>query len=131
MVEYTSCNCIICKQINNRYDCNSRFVVYKFTCKACNEYYIGETCIAIKDRIKQHTNSINKKDTKSALSNHLLLEHAESNYDISNFKLDIISKHKDSLDTALSEAFAIQKYKPSLNRKFELSLYNLYNQSYN
>jgi len=131
MKEYKSCQCTICLQITNQYNCNSRFVVYKFTCKACNKEYIGETCIAIKDRIKQHTNSINKGDSKSALSNHLLLEHPNSNYSITNFKLDIISRHKDSIDTALCEAFTIRKFKPALNRKFELSIYNLYGQLHN
>jgi len=123
--QHNNCNCKICNQLGGKFHCNNRFVVYEFTCNTCCKNYIGETCVHIKDRYQQHSKSVENKDGKSALSAHMISDHSELDHNISNFKLKILSIHKDSLDTALSESIAIQKLKPTLNRKFELNSYNL------
>ncbi len=121
-------NCLVCEQVSKHFNCHSRFVVYSFICKLCvdkTSEYIGETCVWIIDRIKQHQLSIKNRDSKSALSTHLKDIHPNETPSINHFRLQIKQKCKDSHDTCIAEAIWIEREKPSLNRKYELNNYNL------
>ena len=36
-------NCNICTVLPCKYSCSDRFIVYKFTCNYCKEFYVGQT----------------------------------------------------------------------------------------
>ena len=111
------CDCNICKEMPQKYKCSDRFLVYKFTCNSCGEFYIGQTSRPFQLRFKEHMSSIEKKDNKSALSQHVF----ECHNDLRSvsFKIDIIKQCSTPLETRLSEAQAIDSLRPSLNRKHE------------
>jgi hypothetical protein len=116
--------CDVCDKLPAKYSCRVKFVVYKFTCKICQLFYIGKTSVFIKDRYSQHRNSILKKDRVSALSQHILECHNENRNGIDIFDLDILSKHKDNMETVISESIFINRLSPKLNRKHELVAIN-------
>ena len=110
-------NCDVCNQLPNNYMCSDRFLVYKFTCVVCNEFYIGQTSRSFTFRYKEHMSSLNKKDKKSALSQHSLEAH--NNLENVHFTLDILERCSSPLETRLREAKTIDLFRPSLNRKHE------------
>ena len=112
-------NCIICNILPDNFMCNDRFVVYKFTCRICNECYIGETCRPFNCRFSEHKRSLNKNDDKSALSNHFKVVHERLSANISDFDLQIVKKCSNPVETRLAEARAISTYRPALNRRHE------------
>ncbi|CAF3862465.1 unnamed protein product [Rotaria sp. Silwood1] len=42
-------------------------VVYKLTCKTCDQVYIGQTKLDVKDRMKQHKEGLRKPETSRAV----------------------------------------------------------------
>ena len=124
--EVNACNCSVCITLKNKEKCTDRFIVYKYTCNFCEEFYIGKTCRPFITRHKEHANHIKNKNTSSALSEHLL--NAHSNGSIEDFRIDFISKLTNARDTAITEAKSINKLKPTLNRKHELTSYSLTSQ---
>ena len=112
-------NCSICKILPRGFKCDDRFLVYKFTCKFCNGDYIGETCRPFKERYSEHSRSIRFKNKTSALSDHAISEHKDTSITIDDFDLNIIKRCVNPLETRLSEVAAIERSRPSLNRKHE------------
>ena len=45
-------------------------VIYECACDVCGELYIGETERSLEERVEEHRRSIEKQDSKSALSQH-------------------------------------------------------------
>ena len=85
--------------------------------------FIGETCRPFKQRYSEHSTcrSITAKNKSSALAEHTL-QHQDVNMTIADFDLravNIIQQCKDSLQTRLSEANAIDRLGPALNRRHE------------
>ena len=111
-------NCDICSHLPDRFSCSDRFLVYKFTCKYCNDFYIGETSRPFKCRYKEHNRSLNFNDEKSALSCHAKVMHSSLIFTIKSFDLDILSRWRTPVETRLAEARAIDHLRPQLNRKF-------------
>ena len=118
-------DCDLCNQLPSYFNCKVRFVVYLFKCNLCNEKYIGETSVWLKERYDQHRRSITKKDNVSALSQHLIDFHTNVNHSISLFEVSIIKKCKDAIDTKLYESICIKRHNPKINRRFELTQFNL------
>ena len=118
-------SCNICKNLQNKYSCNDRYIIYKYTCNLCHEFYVGRTCRKFNIRHKEHARSINNKNNSSALSEHLINEHSDEEGGINMYTVDFIGRRHNSRDTAITEAFYINKLQPSLNRKHELPAYNL------
>ena len=114
-----SCDCNICKELPPKYKCSDRFLVYKFTCNACSSFYIGQTSRPFRLRYKEHMSSIDKRDKKSALSQHVIECHSDLGF--VSFNLNVINQCSTPLETRLSEARAIDSFRPSLNRKHERS----------
>ena len=82
--------------------------------------YIGRTSCRVTDRHDQHKRDVTKFDEKSALTSHVLDPTHTSIGNIEDeFALTILSKHRDTVDTIIAEARAIDKFKPALNRKKE------------
>ena len=89
-------NCEICESLPDQYDCTDRFLVYQFTCKVCNEFYIGQTNRPFKQRFLEHKKAILKRQKTSALAEHL--HNGLPNSSIIDFKLDILARCRDALD---------------------------------
>ena len=121
--ENNSCTCDICSQLS-KYSCKDRFVVYKYTCKRCNEFYVGKTVRKFSVRHSEHRRAINNKSTSSALYEHLKVKHNDTG-DIGDFVVCLIAKLSNTRDTTFSESKAITQLRPSINRKHEPPLDNL------
>ena len=107
----------MCDFLPTQLSCLDRFLVYKFTCKYCLDFYIGETSRPFKYRFKEHARSLNLKDDKSALSTNAKVVHSSVQLTIEDFDLHIVSRWKTPIETRLAEARAIDWFRPPLNRK--------------
>ena len=112
-------NCKICQHLPNKFSCEDRFLVYKFTCKYCSHFYIGETSRPFTFRYKEHERSINQKNLTSALAEHVHGVHSNRPFFITDFDIDILHRRRAPVETRLAEARAIKVHKPQLNRKHE------------
>ena len=82
------------------------FVIYRFTCPACNASYIGEITRHLTTRIKE----LLETDSKSHIFKHL-----ETNRKCKEF--EIIDSASSSYRLKLKEAMHITWEKPSLNKQ--------------
>ena len=125
-----NCVCTICKQIRSNStgetfnSCTDRYVVYKYTCKICNQIYIGKTARPFKTRHQEHARSIKNKSKVSALSEHAQ-KHDEIDRNINLFNISFLKKENNSRDTTVAECKYIENLKPQINRKQELTSYPL------
>ena len=62
--------------------------------------------------------SLKSRNKVSALAEHASKNHNDS-MTIADFDLEVIQKQTNPLDTRLAEATAIDRFRPSLNRKHE------------
>ena len=113
-------DCVICDALPQYYTCSDRFLVYKFTCRSCPKFYIGQTCRPFKQRFYEHRRAIASGSSMSALAEHV---HERNDLTILDFDLDILEKCGDPLETRLAEARWINTLKPALNRKHELTVF--------
>ena len=118
-----ACSCKICSQLS-KHSCQDRFVVYKYTCNRCEEFYIGKTVRKFSVRHSEHRRAINNRSTSSALYEHIKVKHRDIG-DIEDFRVSFIAKLTNTRDTTFSESKAITQLQPTINRKHELPLYNL------
>ena len=112
-------DCEVCNMLPGGFKCDDRFLVYKFTCKYCNQFYIGETCRPFKARYSEHKRSISSNNKSSALAEHAIKCHSDLKITIADFDLQIVKKCADPLTTRLTEANCIDRQRPQLNRKHE------------
>ena len=117
-----ACDCDICNVLPPRFICSDRFLVYQFSCRHCNDFYVGQTNRPFKFRYCEHSRAIKKFDRSSALTEHLQKHHAKLvNKSISDFKLQVIDKCADPVTTRVTEARYIRLLRPKINRKHELT----------
>ena len=114
-------HCSLCDSLPNKYCCDVRYVVYKATCNLCNKFYIGETCRPLYLRLNEHRRCIKNRDRNSALADHILNEHSGVNLTFDDFRLHIISKFSNPVETRIGEARSITTLKPEINRKEEMA----------
>ena len=112
-------DCKICDHLPQKYGCWERFLVYKFSCTYCNQFYIGETCRPFYSRYKEHQRSLDNDDSVSALSEHVLNAHRQQKCTLTDFNLDILIQCHSPVETRLAEARAINSQRPPLNRRYE------------
>ena len=117
------CRCSVCPDLG-KYKCKDRFIVYRYTCMKCKEFYIGKTVRAFSTRHAEHRNAIKNKSSSSALYEHIKTQHLGIG-DIKDFQVDFIAKLYNSRNTTFTEAQAITHFKPSINRKHEIPCFNL------
>jgi len=115
----SDCNCSICDVLSDKYSCKSRYVVYSFKCKICNDSYVGSTNRTFSARYAEHERSIRYGDMKSALSQHIRSKHNNVAMTIKDFYVEIIDHQNNPVRTRISEANFIDFLKPTLNRKHE------------
>ena len=118
----TNCSCKICESLNNDHACEKRYVIYKFTCSLCGDFYIGSTNRPFRYRFQEHCRSIDNRDSKSALSVHMSSVHFDhtNTSSIDAFTLSFIDIQNNPIKTRLAESELIRKLKPKINRKDEL-----------
>ena len=63
-------NCDICAKMPDKFNCQDRYLVYKFTCALFDDFYIGQTCRPFKLRFNEHKRGIGQNNIASALSDH-------------------------------------------------------------
>lgn len=111
-------DCNLCDKLPEKYICNDRFLIYKFICKVCGQFYIGQSCRPFKFRYAEHHRAFNSsRSNDSALVSHT---HEGRQNSIDLFNLEILEKCRDPLDTRLTEARYIRNQTPKINRKHEL-----------
>ena len=117
------CNCDLCLMLPDKHHCRLINVVYLFTCKLCHAEYIGKTARIISDRFKEHKQSFQKKDNKSALTDHFFTDHKNSAINDFNaaFDFKILYIMKTPIECTIKESMLIEKLKPEINRKHEKS----------
>ena len=112
--------CLICGCISDKYFCGTSNVVYQYTCKSCQEKYIGKTDNTIYNRFYQHRMAVNRSDEKNPLVRHMIEKHADDQHDIRSWDFEILKRCSGNpVDTALEEADFIDKQKPEINKKRE------------
>ena len=120
------CHCDLCKNLNKGFNCKSKKVVYQYECLECQKCYVGKTVNPIKKRHYQHTRGVALNMIyESALAEHEIKEHPLRSHDISNYKLSILQRGFNNVDTSLREGELIAKMKPELNRKHESRTFNI------
>lgn len=105
---------INCKLIyfNQDMNCQSKNVIYVIFCKTCDQFYIGETNMALNIRMNLHRQHINKPEYSILfVSSHL--RHCKSNYSVVPI---FQSKNSSSYLLVQMEKYFISYLKPSLNR---------------
>ena len=105
--------------------CNTNNVGYQWICETCEKrnitkIYEGETSRSARIRGKEHVNDLEKKNEKSALYKHKVLEHSDENV---KYRMEITGIFKDALTRQANESVRIQQRKPleTLNSKCEFN----------
>ena len=123
------CHCPLCEA---GVPCNRANVVYKATCKICQEFYLGGSARPIHLRAEEHEASVRYKNNTSALGQHHQIhapktaaEEKRRPYqrvgkrDFKNFldlyDFELVDFGKDPLDTFIREGLMIQELQPKLN----------------
>ena len=103
--------------------CHTRNLVYNAKCRLCENSYVGVTTRPFKDRFGEHEASIRLKNTKSALSAHLMGNPEKDQPGCPNpmpnprgFEWSILDRGSSFKDSFFREALLINKEKPTLNR---------------
>ena len=74
------------------YSCKNKYVIYEFSCRICDQSYIGQTCRPFQVRYREHERSLRYEDQKSALSEHSMKAHSDKVMTINNFDYKIIDQ---------------------------------------
>ncbi len=114
-------NCDICKLITNtKNTCQTRYVVYEFTCKLCDQKYVGQTARPFHYRFKEHRRSVNNRNETSALAEHNRKFHG-GKLNIEDFKIRFLDICNNPVDCKISEAKHIGSTHPKINRRDEMT----------
>ena len=116
-------DCRICKTLGKKYNCKSRYVVYKFTCSLCAKAYVGQTARPFYFRYREHKYALDNKNKSSALSEHVQIEHNDlvANSNIDMLSLEILESFRTPVESRIGEAMWIRCLKPAINRRQELT----------
>ena len=104
--------------IKQNFNCNSKNVIYKISCKGCNEFYIGET-VNLKQRISGHKHKLLLEDKRDLQKVYNHISFCAKNYPIPFNITPFYQVKEDSLTARLTiEDHFIKKYNPRLNTYF-------------
>ena len=115
-----NCVCALCNLLFKPNTCKLTYVVYRFTCKHCGQFYIGSTNRTFGSRYYEHRRSLQLQDSKSALSDHAKKDHRGSRFTIDDFDVRVVRHLCDPVSTRIVESQLINIHKPTINRKHEL-----------
>ena len=106
-------------KVHPLYKCGT---VYCIECDECEGKYIGESGRTLATRITDHNKSIEKGDSKSALSQHNI----ETGHAITCLSPEVLTQESHLPSRKIAEAIQIRIKKPSLNRDQGLDLPRIY-----
>ena len=96
-------------------------VVYKITCKTCNEFYIGETTRCLCRRVHEHKECAESSTYHSSVYKHQM----ETGHIIDFDGLEILDSASNVHKLRLKEMLHIIKLKPKLNVQKKSALFSL------
>ena len=102
--------------------CHLKNVVYKISCKRCNNghipyFYIGETSRPVRERFKEHLSNARLRKLGTGLGEHVLDRHNDLGHKEINmsFAVEILSRNRDVADNKIDESIQIREMSPNLN----------------
>ena len=98
-------------------------VVYSVKCETCSEEYVGETIRPLSTRMKEHKDSVQKKNLKSALGEHIVNNPSHA---IDFEQVKAIDSHSHTIPRKVLEAIHIRNRSPALNRQGGYDLPKVY-----
>ena len=98
--------------------------IYKIQCPVCGEYYVGESERSLGERCSEHTKSIEKENSKSALSQHQ--ERTGHRVLQDGLKPEIIDMDNRNFHRKIKEGIHIRLEKSNLNRNEGYELPEIY-----
>lgn len=98
-------------------------VVYSLKCETCDSEYVGETIRPLSTRMKEHRDSVAKRNTKSALGEHII---NNPGHNINFEDTKVIDSENKTLHRKVVEAIHIRDRNPSLNRQGGYDLPKIY-----
>lgn len=107
------CNIHHCSTIEQAI-CFKRNVVYKITCRRCQNFYIGSTIRFLHIRINEHIHT----DKKSSMMAHLK---ACYNTEASSVQVEILCSDRDHINLRMKEGILIESRQPTINSREELA----------
>ena len=115
-------SCKICPLlITENKDCEVKNVVYKITCKICNDIYIGETCRRAHDRLGEHLRYAKFPLTPSNISQAFAIHYNNLHTGLEpNLEFEILKTESNTARRKIAEAMLILKFKPRINKRDEL-----------
>ena len=93
-------------------DCKTKNVLYIIQCNGCNEQYVGETSVMLKDRMTLHRQHINKPEYRILGVSKHLKECGRGHFTVVPF---YVLKNPDDDFRKTKELYFIKKFKPLLN----------------
>ena len=120
------CGCQLCEV---GVMCTQKHAVYKATCYICSEAYIGVSNRQIVSRMKEHERGIRLNYNNSVLGQHynhhfqnedpvpILSDDPDYKNMLSMYKVQIIDRGSDSIESYIREGLQIAKQAPTLNTK--------------
>jgi hypothetical protein len=90
-------------------------IVYEIDCNRCEDIYIGQTGRHLRDRLKEHKQSVDKGHlTTSAVAEHAYAKHHEINWD----NVKILDQDSNKTRRLVKESLHIRTKKPAMNRAY-------------
>ena len=117
-------NCFVC-QSDRKGPCNRQGVTYNIECQGCKNTYVGETARSAYTRGKEHMESMERRDEKSALWRHCVEKH---NAEQQEFKMTVTGVYSnDAMLRQIVEGVRINKVPAEklINSKKEWNYFNL------
>ena len=101
--------------------------MYQCSCDVCGKVYVGETGRSLGERTLEHQKSIDKEDSKSALSQHQIeTGHRVNSTTKLTEKMKVIAKEPKDHHRKITEAIMIHTKKATLNRNDGTELPDIY-----
>jgi len=115
-------NCLVFPLIKTKNkDCETKNIVYKITCKLCNQIYIGEACRTAHFRIGEHLRYATYPETPSNVDEAFAIHYTTYHRGKSpKLECEFLSYESNTVRRKISEAMYIVKLKPTINKRDEL-----------
>ena len=101
-------------------DCTQKNVVYRLTCKVCEEkgqesIYIGETKRPVRLRFNEHIRDALNASEGTPMGDHFNERHPSTDVPSNPLQLQILYKSRDHPDRKIAESLLIKMNRPELN----------------
>ena len=120
----TLTSCQICPKIATpRVDCSKICPIYRITCKLCGQFYVGESCRSLHDRLGEHLRYASNPTSSSYKDEAFAIHYNEHHPGISpDLIFELLGTESNTVIRKVLEAHFIFNLKPEINNKEECSL---------